>query len=391
MSRMMLLLAATLLSGCVSTDKNEPPSDIELPYTLDRSAFLWQFKECVFDIRDPKNIKTYIGKHGCERTDYIKDDIYVEKLLILLSTSSNHDYIKFLDGVVTSYERPKPNLPMKYKIFPNDNSPYGNKKCLFKISDEKITNLQSSTTDYSCEGISSFYDYLDPYRIKKLIDEDDGLYSTLWSIAYSKKYNAVTVSDGLINSFNIPSIDEQNYKQELTLDLIKDKENLSKLHNGKYKIKIDDKGNSFTPGEIISRKISLDKHLIKVGDSYTATNAFNVSRIVTVKHYQQTILKIIEPNPIEDRSVKPVEAGSVCIGYDYITMSGKGKSLHDAKKLGKITLYGEIAKDKSSYIEKNFPTLDFPVEEHIHTETINFKLHGIKQGNRFLDIYKCGL
>ncbi len=361
-------------------EQNDTKSKIKLPYTIANNAIFSRNKLCVFNV---KNTSLYVGEtYDCnllEKTNYESD--YERDVRVALENifeNKDYDLVLFNGNSFSEYVRPKSTLPIKYNIYSNDKSPYGEQQCVFSIANLKISHIKKSGSyDFHCDNIESEF----IYKLEKhLMDETNGLYENLFELSKSPSPKKYIITDGLINELKPNEFNFKNYKKVTKREIVTILRNPN-IKQDKFKINIP-----LSYGRSVSSDIFLGKNYVKNGDSYVARNAFNAQAIVDVNFYENYKLTLYPPDYLDNIN-DSVKNGLCMNSKGFFYFIEKGREFEKIKNSGDLSFYGTIKFYRGSRFIKESATISSPTENHTKWFRAEMIIDAVEQNGKPIDLY----
>jgi len=393
------VLLSVVLTGCASSSISSSddeiitniisnvPSSNQFSIPLEKTFEFYSDFECIFDISDGKaklmdellSINCGLPEMYANRDNARSQYSEVMKRLI---NSGKFKYVKVTRHSVENYEYPVITLPTKYVVYKGDNSPYGDKECIFKVGVEleKVT-----TTEYvsECSMIDrGSYSYEKP--------KPNGLTAKIKMLKRSD-YKYIVIKDGIIEEYTLDNdISEINSYKPISIEQI---DNILKVDEsliGKYSLKValPSNSNSFGMALTINPNFQFSQTQLK-REEYNGSNAFGVSKNIVKVTYAINKLELVKPSVLPSLPRK-VQQHSLCFDYMNLKLAGdtSGRAIHDLRKNGNLTLYGHFIETRA-YRDGSQPTIDYPYETVSKGKRARFQVEGASHNGSKLPLYSC--
>jgi hypothetical protein len=366
--------------GCKSTVSVD-----SLPYRVDSSTSSI-IKLCILDIKNHKlHYPKPEGMRSCKNVIDGPPPRHMSRAtrdaIDFLMEEKKYDYVSFDGEMLAEFIPIKTNLPIKYKIYDADKSPYSDQVCHYSVIDGRagFKHIKSIYNIKYCKDLASEFN-TSPERSTK---EYGGIYHALGSIVWFGGPQEFSVSDGLIEIYTPTKFNLDSYSDTNSTDVIEKFKN-DDLETGKFKIQVE-----ISDTDQIESFIELSKKELKENEStYIAKNAFNTEFLVFRSYFEEYSLILETPDLLPKKNND--NKHGLCVSTGSIHFIEKGRKLEEIKKRGPVTVYGTMSFFKITDFKQRYSSsFTSPTETYIKGGQAMIKVDAIEQNGKILNLYDC--
>jgi hypothetical protein len=395
----IIVFLSTVLAGCASSSLSSSDDEIitnaitdeadglKFSIPLESNAYFYTDFECILDISEGKaKLMDDVLSSNCVMPEMLANkkgsSFQYSEVMKRLINSGKFKYVKVTRESVENYEYPVITLPTKYVVYKGDNSPFGDKECIFKVGDEleKVTTTEFVSECSMIDG--GTYSFEKP--------KPDGLAAKIKMLKRSD-YEYIVIKDGVIEEYTLEDglSKISNYKPISVKEIdkfLKAGETLA----GKYSLKVSLPNNSNSLGLALTINPNFQFSRTQLGrEVYKGSNAFGVSKDIVKVTYAIHKLDLVKPSVLPSLPRKD-EQHSICFDYRDLKLAGdtSGRAIHDLREKGDLTLYGHFIETRA-YRDGSQPTIDYPYETVSKGKRARFQVEGASHNGVQLPLYSC--